>query len=150
MTSNELHAQLEVYLGLRQALGYERSSSETKLLRQLVDFIGAQAPTGPIASQLVLDWLDTRFPKSSAPQNARRLSVVRQFLVHLGAVIPGTEIPELRLFARYPRPKPFLFSSEEVEALLRSATRSCPEGSFLPVTFKTILGLLASTGLRSG
>ena len=47
MTSDELRAPLEVYLGRHQALGYERSSSETRLLRQLVDFISSQAPTGP-------------------------------------------------------------------------------------------------------
>ena len=150
MNRNDHHLQLDVYLGLRQALGYQRSSSETKLLRQLVDFLSAQTLAPPFTSQLVLDWLDTNFPDSSPPQNARRLDAVRQFLIHLSAAIPGTEIPELRLFARYPRPKPFLFSAEEIEALLHAATASWPEGSLLPLTLQTILGLLACTGLRAG
>ena len=150
MNRNQLHLQLDIYLGLRQALGYQRSSSETKLLRQLVDFMGAQTPATPFTSQLVLDWLDTNFPDSPPPQNARRLDAVRQFLIHLSAVIPGTEIPELRLFARYPRPKPFLFAAEEIRALLHAATASEPEGSLLPLTLQTVLGLLACTGLRAG
>ena len=150
MNSNELHLQVEVYLGLRQALGYQRSPWEAKLLRQLVAFIDGQKAAGPLPSRLVLDWLDTNFPNSSPPQNARRLDVVRQFLIHLSSVIPDTAIPEFRLFARYLRPKPFLFSADEIEALLRAATACWPEGSLLPITLKTALGLLTSTGLRAG
>lgn len=150
MKSNELHLQVEVYLGLRRALGYQRSPWEAKLLRQLVAFIDSQTPAGPLPSRLVLDWLDTNFPNSSPPQNARRLDVVRQFLIHLSSVMPDTAIPEFRLFARYPRPKPFLFSADEIEALLRVATASWPEGSLLPFTLKTVFGLLATTGLRAG
>src|SRR5215469_1927332 len=76
-------------------------------------FSGAQTPDAPITSQLVLDWLDTNFSASPPARNAQRLDTVRQFLTHLSAEVPGTEIPEFRLFARYPRPKPFLFSTAE-------------------------------------
>lgn len=150
MNSHELHLQLDVYLGLRQALGYQRIAWEAKLLGQLVEFIDRQAPAGPVTSQLVLDWLDAHFPNSSPPQNARRLDTVRQFLMHLSAVIPETQIPEFRLFARYPRPKPFLFSAEELAALLHAASASGRKDSLLPLTLQTVLGLLASTGLRAG
>jgi integrase/recombinase XerD len=151
MNSNELHLQLDVYLGLRQALGYRQTDREAKLLRQLVDFLDGQLPPRPVTSQLVLDWLDTHFPNSSPPQNARRLDTVRQFLMHLSTVFPDTQIPEFRLFARYPRPKPFLFSAEELAALLQAAIVSrSKRGSLLPLTLYTVLGLLASTGLRPG
>lgn len=150
MNSHELHSQLDVYLGLRQALGYQQTAWEAKLLGQLIEFIDRQAPTGPVTSQLVLDWLDAHFPHSSPPQNARRLDTVRQFLLHLSTVIPDTQIPELRLFARYPRPMPFLFSAEELEALLHAAIASGSKGSLLSLTLQTVLGLLACTGLRAG
>ena len=150
MNNNDLNFQLDTYRGLRRALGYGRSVWEAKLLRQLADFVGSQTPETPITSQLVLDWLDSNFGDSSPSQNARRLDAVRQFLTYLSAAVPGTEIPQLRLFARYPRPKPFLFSPEETESLLHAATASWPEGSLLPSTLQTVLGLLACTGLRAG
>jgi integrase/recombinase XerD len=150
MNNNKLHLQLDVYLGLRQALGYRQADREAKLLRQLVDFLDGQTPPGPVTSQLVLDWLDTHYPNSSPPQNARRLDTVRQFLMHLSTVFPDTQIPEFRLFTRYPRPKPFLFSAEELVALLQAAIAFRSKHSLLPLTIYTALGLLASTGLRPG
>lgn len=150
MNSNDLNFQLDTYLGLRRALGYGRSGWEAKLLRQLADFLATQTPEAPITSRLVLDWLDSNFRDSSPSLNARRLDAVRQFLTYLSAAVPDTEIPELRLFARYPRPKPFLFSPGETESLLHAATASWQEGSLLPSTLQTVLGLLACTGLRAG
>ncbi|MFZ1138794.1 MAG: site-specific integrase [Candidatus Sulfotelmatobacter sp.] len=150
MNSNDLNFQLDTYLGLRRALGYGRSVWEAKLLRQLADFGGSQTPETPITSQLVLDWLDSNFRDSSPSLNARRLDAVRQFLTYLSAAVPGAEIPELRLFARYPRPKPFLFSPGEIESILHAAIASWQKGSLLPFTLQTVLGLLACTGLRAG
>lgn len=149
MNRSELNLQLDIYLGLRRALGYGRCAWERRLLEQLVDFVGTQAPDTPITSQLVLDWLDTNFSAKSPAQHSRRLDAVRQFLVHLSAAVPETEIPEFRLFARYPRPKPFLFSPPEIESLLHAATATWPKGSLLPFTLQTILGLIACTGLRA-
>jgi integrase/recombinase XerD len=150
MNRNELCLQLDVYVGLRRALGYGRCAWEANLLGQFVDYVGDQAPDVPITSQLVLDWLDTNFSAKSPPQSARRLDAVRQFLTHVSAAVPGTEIPEFRLFARYPRPKPFLFSTPEIESVLDAATASWSESSLLPFTLQTVLGLIACTGLRSG
>ena len=149
MNRNELSLQLHVYLGLRRALGYGQCTWERKLLGQLVDFLGNQTPDAPITSQLVLEWLDANFSASSPAQNARRLDTVRQFLTHLSAAVPGTEIPEFRLFARYPRPKPFLFSTKEIESILHAATASWRDGSLLPLTLQTTVGLIACTGLRA-
>jgi integrase/recombinase XerD len=150
MNRNELNLQLHIYLGLRRALGYGQCAWEAKLLGQLVDFLGTQAPDAPITSQLVLDWLDTNFSASPPARNAHRLDTVRQFLTHLSTAVPGTEIPEFRLFARYPRPKPFLFLTAEIESILHAASASWPEGSLLPLTLQTVIGLLACTGLRAG
>jgi len=150
MNSGHLSFQVDTYLGLRRALGYGRSVWEAKLLHQLADYVGSQTPEAPITSCLVLDWLESNFRGSSPSQNARRLDIVRQFLTYLSAAVPGTEIPELRLFARYPRPKPFLFSPGETESILHAAIASWQQGSLLPFTLQTVLGLLACTGLRAG
>lgn len=61
--------------------------------------------------------------------------------------LPDTQVPELRLLAGYKRPTPFLFTSEEMDALLKCAAEFEP-GRFSSVVLHTVLGLLAATGLR--
>jgi integrase len=73
---------------------------------------------------------------------------VRQFLMHVSSTIPGTGVPDIGLFAAYRRPVPFLFTPEEVEALLIAAESTREVGSFMRTTLKAILGLMACTGLR--
>jgi integrase len=45
---------------------------------------------------------------------------------------------------------PFLFSEEQLQALMRAAQQAGPQGSLRPYTLSTLVGLLASTGLRVG
>jgi hypothetical protein len=81
-----------------------------------------------------------------ATGRAGRLSVVRQFLLHLSAFVPETEVPGGSLLARARRPKPFLFSTGELQQLLAAAGKLKPANALRPHTMQTVLGLLASTG----
>src|SRR4029077_13746651 len=77
-----------------------------------------------------------------------RLSVARQFLFHLSAVVPDLEVPSATLLARPRRRKPFLFSAEEISRLLKAALSLRPQGSLRPHTLSTLLGLLANSEIR--
>src|SRR4029450_10142410 len=79
---------------------------------------------------------------------ARRLSIARGFLRHLQAVIPATEVPAPGLLPTPRRPHPFLFTPPQIMALVEAAHASRPRGSLRPHTLASLLGLLASTGLR--
>jgi integrase len=82
---------------------------------------------------------------------ARRLSMVRRFAAWLRASDPRTEVPPKRIFnARHRRNKPYIFTDVEIGRLMAEASRlSSPKGLRAP-THATLIGLLASCGLRPG
>src|SRR5262249_61703155 len=54
-----------------------------------------------------------------------------------------------RLFCGQRRQRaPYLFREEDIQALLAQAARLAPPDSLRPHTYRTLLGLLAVTGLR--
>ena len=76
--------------------------------------------------------------------------MARGFLRYLQAWVPETEVPVPGLLPTPRRPTPFLFTPTQITALLGAAHTSRPRGSLRPHTLSTLLGLLASTGLRVG
>jgi integrase/recombinase XerD len=76
--------------------------------------------------------------------------MARGFLRYLQASVPETEVPVPGLLPTPRRPKPFLFTPPQITALLEAAQASRPRGSLRPHTLSSVLGLLASTGLRVG
>ncbi len=79
-----------------------------------------------------------------------RLSLVRRFAGYLNAndvdvpVIPGGLLP-----ARKPRAVPFIYSQEDLDALL-AACGHVFRDERIAATMRTAIGLLAATGLRIG
>jgi integrase/recombinase XerD len=65
-------------------------------------------------------------------------------------MIPDTEVPDHGLVASFRRPNPYLFTPPQITALIQGAQQVGPRGSLRPSTFSTVIGLLASTGLRLG
>jgi integrase len=76
--------------------------------------------------------------------------MVRRFLAYVRATHPETEVPERNVVASARRPKPFLFRPHQLQALMRAAQESGLHGALRPYTLSTLIGLLASTGLRVG
>ena len=80
-----------------------------------------------------------------------RCSVVRQFCEYLSRTDPRCYIPERR---RGIRPqdarRPHIYSVSEVQKLLAAAAQLPPPNSLRPHTYRTLLGLLYSTGIRIG
>jgi site-specific recombinase XerD len=80
-----------------------------------------------------------------------RFSVVRQLCEYLTRTDPFSYIPEpLRLRSSGQAHRPYVFTYEHVSALLSAASRLRPSGSLRPHTVGTLLGLLYTTGIRSG
>jgi integrase/recombinase XerD len=109
-----------------------------------------QKLTGPIRAQLVLEWACHASIRRGPGGSARRLSIARRFLAYLRASAPDTEVPDLSLLPSPRRPKPYLFTPTQLTALFEAAQASRPQGALRPVTLSTLIGLLASTGLRVG
>jgi site-specific recombinase XerD len=103
-----------------------------------------------ITSELALRW-------AVEPRNvqratwARRLSMVRQFAAWLSTTDPRTEVPPHRLLtARRRRNKPHIFTEQEIVQLMAEAGRLASRTGLRALTYTTLIGLLAATGLRPG
>jgi integrase len=143
-----LRDALEQYLGIRRALG-------TKLVEPggtLVQFVAFLEREGSsrITTALALRWAMTPQGVQRATW-ARRLSMVRRFAAWLSTVDPQTEVPPPgALPGRRRRRRPHIFTDAEVRRLMTEATRRQSRAGLRPLTYTTLIGLLAATGLRPG
>lgn len=143
---NNLHQALDRYLDVRRALGFKLERTEHWLSsfvdytqQQLIPFV---TTTGALA------W--ATLPKNGSPTHwAKRLSAVRGFTKHLHASDPRHEVPGAKLIPyRQTRKPPYIYSDEDVAALLRAAQGLAHP--LMAATYTTLFGLLAVTGMRLG
>jgi len=74
---------------------------------------------------------------------------VRRFAVWLSASDRRTEVPPAGLLpGHYRRQRPYIYSDEEIEGLVRAAGQIPSAAGLKGRTFATIFGLLAVTGMR--
>jgi len=141
-----LRQALVDYLRIRRALGYKLERAG-KLLPQFLDYL-EQTGAEIVTVERALAWA-TLPAGGSARWWAFRLSIVRGFAAYLQTLEPATEVPPKDLLAgRSPRATPYLYTDEEVAALLAAA--STLRSSLRVATYRTLIGLLAVTGLRVG
>jgi integrase/recombinase XerD len=81
---------------------------------------------------------------------SKRLSIARCFLIHLRAHLPGVQVPAPGVIPCGVRPTPYIYSEAEIAAMMKEAGALKPTGSLRPHTYATLIGLLASCGLRPG
>lgn len=143
-----LHEALAQYVEIRRALG-TKLTEPAATLAQFVAFLERERATH-ITTSLAVQW-------AMAPQGvqratwARRLSMVRGFATWLSAHDPQTEVPPPgALPARRRRRRPHIFTDDEVCRLMAEAARHRSRTGLRPLTYTTLIGLLAATGLRPG
>jgi len=138
-----LSEHLSRYLALRRALGYQLNE-HGRLLPSFVSYLekaGEQTMTVKAAQA----WANETGPASAS----RLMSVVRGFAMYMSAFDEATEIPPSRIApAETNRKRPYLFTDEQVGALLEAARSLSPKP--WAATMATLIGLLAATGIRPG
>lgn len=141
-----LQPALNDYLTMRRALGYKLQRTE-KLLADFVGFVEVAA-TDRITIDLALSWA-TLPAEGDVSWWSSRLTVVRAFARYLHTLDPATEVPPTDLLpARSHRAVPYLYSDDDIAALMVTAeTLRFP---LRVLTFKTLIPLLAVTGMRVG
>jgi integrase len=141
-----LQSALEDYLTIRRALGHKLQRAE-KLLSDFVGYVEA-GPEHRVTIELAIAWA-TLPSTGSTSWWAIRLSAVRGFATYLHALEPTNEAPPTSLLpTRYHRAVPYLYSDKDVIGLMGAAETL---GSPLRVlTYRTLIGLLAVTGMRVG
>lgn len=144
MTALEQHAA--DYLQIRRALGFKLERAE-KLLAQYLAHLDATGQDRVTVAN-ALDWAGLP-DGASASWWAFRLSTVRCFATYLHALDPAHEIPPADVLPRHIRHAvPYLYTDQQIWALMAATDRL--RGTLRRATYRTLIGLLAVTGMRVG
>jgi len=136
----------EDYLALRRSMGF-KLEKPGRLVLQFADRLDGLG-TQQITVEMALWW--ARQPAQADPSWwAYRLSAVRGFAAYLHPRLPGVQVPPADLLPlRTRRATPYLYSSEDVTAMMHAARALTTP--LVAATYETLVGLLAVTGLRIG
>ena len=150
MNRPDLHLHLDAYLSVREALGFQMRAART-LLRDFVQLCGKRcrspAPSGR-------SWLSI----GPAPPRRTRGAEWRLPTSEYGAGLPGVSAghaprdrsPCPRCRRVRPPSRAVSLDDGADSGLMRAAHQAGPQGALRPHTLSTVIGLLASTGLRVG
>jgi integrase len=144
-----LPALVSEYLAFRAARGFQPNRKLERLLTQFVDALPSDRREGQLFTQgEALAWAHA--PVGAAPVwLADRLSMVRQFAVYLAGSGRPVGVPGAQLGpSGSRRATPYLFTDADIHAVMRAA-----DELFTPLraaTTKTLIGVLAVTGMRIG
>ena len=143
----ETHA--ENYLNERRRLGFGlRNPGYTVIsFARYIDSLNSQEP---LTVEIMADWARQDQGNTGNPSTwARRLKSLRSFCRYLQQFEPRTEVPDDSIFGRIgQRLAPHIYSEQEIIDLLAAARHLGPSPGLRGVTYETLFGLIASTGLR--
>jgi integrase/recombinase XerD len=146
MTALEQH--LDEYLQLRRTLGHKLAEAH-RLLPRFVIYLD-EHDIEVVTVQAALAWaLEREMPIGSVVP-ADRMMLVRGFARYLSGIDPRTEVPPAGTI-RHPNRwrRPFIYSDADVLALIEQARVVIPQ-PLRSATYQTLIGLLATTGMRIG
>jgi integrase len=145
-----LSKALDEYFELRRGLGFELGRTEGRL-RDFVRFMGSRSASR-ITIKLAVEFA-TGPDARSVNTKAAYLSGVRGFAQYLVSIDPETEVPPVALLPQdHHRPRPYIYSDEEVRHVIKAAAAYPVEERYAlkPWTLHCVIGLLAVTGMRLG
>ena len=145
-----LEQALADYLRLRRSLGHELAEARW-LLPGFVAYLDAHGAT-TVTIEAALAWAQ-QAPKSPTGKTTtvgpRRMTAVRGFARYLSGIDANTQVPPLGLMPhRAPWRRPFIYSPADIDAVMTQARRLA--SPLRAATYETLIGLLASSGLRIG
>ncbi|ATW02110.1 tyrosine-type recombinase/integrase [Sphingorhabdus sp. YGSMI21] len=139
-------SQLDRYLGVRRSLGYDLRTDE-RVLRRFARFTD-QEGAARIDTALFLRW-DASLPDVSTSTRSARLGKVRLFAQWLSNIDPAHEVPPRGLLPGHTgRSRPYIYSEAEITSIIAAAGALPSIYGMRGLTFSTLFGLIAVTGLR--
>lgn len=139
-----LRPSIDAYLALRRAVGFQLKT-EQQLLHDFARWASERGDTH-VRTQTATEWAAA----ARAPwPRERRLRAVAGFARHARAEDSRHEVPPIFVFGRrHMRPRPHIYSPEELRRLLDALRRLPASWPLRPQVFTTLFGLQASAGLR--
>jgi integrase len=146
-----LEKNLADYLQLRHSLGHQLAEAGG-LLPGFVAYLDAcGSPTVTIEAALAWAQQAPASPQGRVSTiGARRMTAARGFARYLSGIHPATQVPPLGLMPHRARwRQPFIYTTADISTLLEAA-RTTIASPLRAATYQTLIGLLASSGLRIG
>jgi integrase len=139
---------LDNYLKLRRTLGHKLADAH-RLLPRFVAYLDAHDAEF-VTIDAALGWALEREMPTGSVVPADRMMLVRGFARYLSGIDPRTEVPPAGTI-RHPRRwrRPFIYTDNDVLAMIEQAQAMIPQ-PLRSATYQTLIGLLATTGLRIG
>jgi site-specific recombinase XerD len=147
---SSLAAQLQRFVALRRVGGSDYQG-QARLLGYFDRFLEQRKVMEPRLTREIAEAYQETLGHLRPRVQENRLSVVRQFCEYLSRTDPQCYVPERR---RGMRPqdarRPHIYGISEVQKLLAAAAGLPPPNWLRPHTYRTLFGLLYSTGIRVG
>ena len=138
---------VEDYLAVRRQLGFALKITGEQLFA-FARFADKSGHRGPVTFDLAVRWAQAS-PCPTTLTSARRFEVLRPFLTYRSQFDAGTAIVPPNFFGpAHRRLVPHIYTEQEVAMLLQTTDDLLPTDGLRPMTYRTLFGLLAATGLR--
>jgi len=143
-----LAQHLDEYLQLRRALGHKLADAH-RVLPWFVAYLD-ERDIEFVTIETALAWSLERTVPDGSRVPAQRMMAVRGFARYLSGIDSRTEVPPPGTI-RHPKRwrRPFIYTDTDVLALIEQADRLIAQ-PLRSATYQTLIGLLATTGLRIG
>jgi integrase/recombinase XerD len=143
-----LAQHLDEYLQLRRALGHKLADAH-RLLPRFVAYLDERSIEF-VTIEAALAWSLERTVPDGSRVPAQRMMAVRGFARYLSGVDSRTVVPPAGTI-RHPKQwrRPFIYTDTDVLALIEQAQAVIAQ-PLRSATYQTLIGLLATTGLRVG
>jgi site-specific recombinase XerD len=154
MRSGKLHRSLarkiQNFIHLRR-LSSTDYQSQAQLLGYFHRFLLTQQLSEPPMTREITDGYRQSLSHLAPRTRSNRFCVVRQFCEYLAGNDPRSYVPEpLKIIPSQGSHQPYIYTHSELQALLAAASKLPPPNSLRPHTYRTLLGVLYSTGIRIG
>ncbi|ALC16221.1 putative phage integrase [Desulfuromonas soudanensis] len=154
MRTLEFHSalapQIRNFISLRQLSGTDYQS-QALLLSYFDRFLVEEKFEASCITPQITDRYLLTLSHLAPRVQSNRFCVVQQLCRYLLRHDPLTYVPEpIRVIASQAAHQPYIYNQREIGALLAAAAELRPPGSLRPLTYRTLLGLLYSTGIRIG
>jgi len=147
---SSLALEIQNFINLRRLSGTDYQS-QAQLLGYFDRFVVKQQISKSRITREITDRYLESLSHLAPRTRYNRFCVVKQLCEYLSRNDPLGYIPEpFRVIPSKGAHQPYIYQNSELQALLTEASKLPPENSLRPLTYRTLLGLLYSTGIRIG
>lgn len=141
-----MQSRVRQYLHHRRACGY-RLHIPGYQLQAFARFADRTAPGEPLTCRLALEWANQ--PTQQPISRVGRLDAIRCFARFCLVFDPRTEVPPTHWSRVHRRNTPYILTPAQIRMIMERTKRLRAWHSTLrPLTYRTLIGLLACTGIR--